>query len=197
MASAALPFFFPAIKLNREWFGDGSMRQLAPVSPAIHLGADRIMVIGTDRTAAESELRPHGDRYPSLAQIAGHALSSIFLDSLTMDLEHMARINRALSGIPEEVRLQSGLPLRPVEVLVISPSERLDHLAARHVEALPWAMRLLLRGVGAMSRNGGALASYLLFEKPYTQALIDLGYRDTLARKEEVVAFLGASSQSA
>lgn len=197
MASAALPFVFPAVKLNREWFGDGSMRQLAPVSPAIRLGADRIMVIGTGSLAAESELRPHGDRYPSLAQIAGHALSSIFLDSLTMDLDHMARINHALSVIPEEVRRRSGLPLRPVDVLVISPSERLDHLAARHVRALPWAMRLLMRGVGAMSRNGGALASYLLFEKPYTRALIDLGYRDTLARRDEVAAFLGVSSHLA
>ncbi|MDP2810204.1 MAG: patatin-like phospholipase family protein [Rhodocyclaceae bacterium] len=197
MASCAIPFVFPAVNLNREWFGDGSMRQLAPVSPAIRLGADRIMVIGDGSMAAENEPRPHSDRYPSLAQIAGHALSSIFLDSLSMDLEHMTRINHALSVIPEEVRRQSGLPLRPIDVLVISPSERLDHLAARHVRALPWAMRLLLRGVGAMSRNGSALASYLLFEKPYTRALIDLGYRDTLARKDEVAAFLGASSQSA
>jgi NTE family protein len=92
MASSAIPFIFPAVHLNREWFGDGSMRQVAPVSPAIHLGADRILVIGAGRMADENE-RPAGRAYPSLAQIAGHALSSIFLDSMSVDLERMNRIN--------------------------------------------------------------------------------------------------------
>lgn len=189
MASSAIPFIFPAIKINREWFGDGSMRQMTPISPAIHLGADKVLVIGAGRFHEENA-RPRTEVYPSLAQIAGHALSSIFLDSLPVDLERAARINRTLSIIPEEVRREQGMELRPVDILVIAPSERLDHLAARNAWALPWALRVLLRGMGAMNRNGGALISYLLFEQPYTRALIDLGYRDTLARRDELLVFL-------
>ena len=192
MASSAIPFIFPAVRINREWFGDGSMRQVAPIAPAIHLGADRILVIGAGRLADESD-RPSGDIYPSLAQIAGHALSSIFLDSLAVDLERMHRINNTLSLIPETARGDNGTTLRPIKVLTIAPSQRLDHLAASHALALPWAVRALLRGIGAMNPNGGALTSYLLFERPYTQALIDLGYADTLARRGEVLDFLDVS----
>jgi NTE family protein len=192
MASSAIPFIFPAVHLNREWFGDGSMRQVAPVSPAIHLGARKILVIGAGRPADES-VRSSGDVYPSLAQIAGHALSSIFLDSMSVDLERMNRINNTLSLIPEPVRRDNGMTLRPIEVLTIAPSQRLDHLAARHAQALPWPVRALLRGIGAMNPDGGALTSYLLFEQPYTQALIDLGYADTVARRGEVLRFLDLS----
>ena len=192
MASSAIPFVFPAVHLNREWFGDGSMRQVAPVSPAIHLGAEKILVVGAGQMAHESE-RPSGTLYPSLAQIAGHALSSIFLDSMSVDLERMNRINRTLSLIPEPVRRENGVTLRPIEVLTIAPSQRLDQLAAKHARALPWAVRAMLRGIGAMNPNGGALTSYMLFEQPYTRALIDLGYADTLARRDEVLQFLDAS----
>jgi NTE family protein len=192
MASSAIPFIFPAVHLNREWFGDGSMRQVAPVSPAIHLGAHKIMVVGAGRLADENA-RPTGAIYPSLAQIAGHAMSSIFLDSMSVDLERMTRINNTLSLIPESVRAEKRMSLRPIEVLVISPSQRLDHLAARHAHALPWSVRALLRGIGAMNQNGGALTSYLLFERSYTNALIDLGYADTLARRDEVLRFLDLS----
>ena len=171
------------------------MRQLAPISPAIHLGADRILVIGAGRMAQEKE-RPPSERYPSLAQIAGHALSSIFLDSLSVDLERMIRINRTLSAIPEEARRRQGLSLRPIDVLHIAPSQRLDHLAARYARSLPWPVRALLRGIGAMNKNGGALTSYLLFEQPYTRALIALGYDDTMARRDEVTAFLGLGAAS-
>lgn len=194
MASSAIPFLFPAVKLHREYFGDGSMRQLAPISPAIHLGAEKILVIGAGRMAEESA-RPEVSGYPSLAQVAGHTLASIFLDSLWMDIERMDRVNHTLSLIPEEQRRRNGVNLRPIEVLVISPSQRLDHLAAKHARALPWPVRALLRGIGAMNRNGGALTSYLLFEPPFTQALIDLGYRDTMAKRDEVQHFFrqGAS----
>ena len=192
MASSAIPFIFPAVHINREWFGDGSMRQVAPVSPAIHLGAERILVIGAGRMAEENP-RPVNAGYPSLAQIAGHALSSIFLDSMSVDLERMARINRTLTLIPDSTRRERGLSLRPIEVLVIAPSQRLDHLAARYAKALPWPVRSLLRGIGAMNANGGALTSYLLFEQAYTRALIELGYADTLARSDEVRRFLGTN----
>ncbi len=187
MASSAIPFIFPAIKLHREWFGDGSMRQLAPISPAIHLGAEKILVVGAGRMQ-ENQERTKGDNYPSLAQIAGHALSSIFLDGLAMDIERLQRINHTLATLAGQT--SSGLALRPIETLVISPSERLDHLAARYAKRLPRSLKLLLSGIGAMNRSGGALTSYLLFEQPYTRALVDLGYADTMARKSEVVTFL-------
>lgn len=192
MASSAIPFVFPSVHVNREWFGDGSMRQIAPISPAIHLGADKVLVIGAGRMTAE-DARPGAEKYPSLAQIAGHALSSIFLDSLSVDLERTMRINQTLTMIPEAVRKQNNMALRPIDVLVIAPSERLDELAAQHAEALPRSVRILLGGIGAMNRRGGALTSYLLFEKPYTQALINMGYRDASARASEVREFLGIS----
>lgn len=189
LASSAIPFIFPAVRINREHFGDGSMRQLAPISPAIHLGAEKVLIIGAGRMFEEAE-RQQSNSYPTLAQIAGHALSSIFLDGLAVDIERMQRINATLAAIPDEVRRQGKIPLRPIQSLVFSPSEELDVLAAKHAKALPWPVRLLLRGIGAMNRRGGALASYLLFESPYTRALIDLGYKDAMARRGELQAFL-------
>lgn len=189
LASSAIPFIFPATKIHREYFGDGSMRQLAPISPAIHLGATKVMIIGAGRTGSARE-RSGMEIPPSLAQIAGHALSSIFLDGLAVDIERMQRINKTLALIPPEIREQNQMALRPIETLVISPSQRLDRIAADHASALPWPVKALLTGIGAMNRQGGALTSYLLFEKPYTSALIDLGYEDTLQRSQEVGTFL-------
>jgi len=191
LASSALPFIFPAVRIHREYFGDGSMRQLAPISPAIHLGAEKVLIIGSSR-AQEPDVRLAQNEYPSLAQIAGHALSAIFLDTLTTDIERMERINRTLSRIPEDMRIEQGIPLRPIRPLVIQPSQRIDHLAARHARSLPLSVRTLLSGIGAMNRRGGALTSYLLFEQPYTRALVDMGYKDTLDRRDEVRAFLDA-----
>ncbi|HJV28378.1 MAG TPA: patatin-like phospholipase family protein [Aromatoleum sp.] len=188
LATSAIPFVFPAVRINREWFGDGSMRQLAPVSPAIHLGADRILVVGSGRLAEEGRQRTDG--YPSLAQIAGHALSSIFLDGLAVDLERLQRINTTVSALNPEQREAAGIRLHPIETLVILPSQRLDAIAGRHRDSLPLGLRTVLRGIGAMRRDGSTLLSYLLFEPPFTRALMDLGYSDTMARREEVAAFL-------
>jgi len=188
LATSAIPFVFPAVRINREYFGDGSMRQLAPISPAIHLGADRVLVIGSGRLAEEG--RQRSEAYPSPAQIAGHAMSSIFLDSLAVDLERMDRINQTLEAFSAEQRAAAGLALRPIETLVISPSQRLDAIAGRHRNDLPRALRTVLRGVGAMRREGSTLLSYLLFEPGFTRALMDLGYRDAMARRDEVAAFL-------
>jgi NTE family protein len=193
MASSALPFIFPAVKINREYFGDGSMRQVAPISPALHLGADRVLVVSTGRQTQDMA-RVRSGVYPSLAQIAGHALNSIFLDSLHLDIERLQRINRTISLIPPENLKSAGLPLRKVDVLVISPSEPIERIAARHLKELPRSVRFLLRGVGAMNRSGSNLASYLLFERGFCNALINLGYEDTIARAGEVRAFLDAGA---
>ncbi len=189
LASSAIPFIFPATKIHREYFGDGSMRQLAPISPAIHLGAERVLIVGAGRKN-EHQDRRRVDGHPSLAQIAGHALSSIFLDSLAVDIERMQRINRTLSVIPPDIRDNADIPLRPIRTLIISPSERLERIAAENAKHLPWAMKMMLGGIGGMNRRNGTLTSYLLFEKPYTRALIDLGYADTMARSQEVGDFL-------
>ena len=188
MASSALPFVFPAVKIHREFFGDGSMRQLAPVSPAIHLGADRIMVIGAGRLAEEG--RQRAESYPSPAQIAGHALSSIFLDTLAVDLERLHRINQTVGAMSPEQRQASGTPLKPIETLVMLPSRRLDAIAGHHRKALPLLLRTVLRSFGAMRREGSTLLSYLLFEPAFTQALIELGYEDAMARRGELADFL-------
>ena len=193
MASSAIPFLFPAHKVNREFFGDGSMRQIAPVSPALHLGADRVVVVGTARIRNEEPERTRGDTYPTLAQVAGHVMNSIFLDSLAVDIERLERINRTISAVPQERLRQMGLTLHHVDVLVMTPSEPLDTIAIRHVRNLPGPIRFLLRTVGAMRRGGANLASYLLFEQGYCRELIALGYRDTMKRRDEVEAFLGGA----
>ena len=190
MASSAIPFLFPPYKLHREYFGDGSMRQIAPVSPALHLGADRIVVVGTARISEGEPERARGELFPTLAQIAGHVLNSIFLDSLAVDLERMERINRTISCVDSATLRKMGLTLHHVDVLVLTPSKPLDVIAVKHVRSLPWTIRFLMRSVGAMRRGGANLASYLLFERGYCNELIELGYRDTIARGEEVSAFL-------
>ncbi|HSN22402.1 MAG TPA: patatin-like phospholipase family protein [Usitatibacter sp.] len=190
MASSAIPFLFPAHHLNREYFGDGSMRQIAPVSPALHLGADRVVVIGTARIRDDAPQRTRGDLYPSLAQVAGHVMNSIFLDSLAVDLERLERINRTISCVEPETLHRMGLTLHHVDVLVLTPSQPLDAIAVKHVANLPWSIRFLMRSVGAMRRGGANLASYLLFERGYCNELIALGYEDTIKRREEVATFL-------
>jgi NTE family protein len=188
LASAALPFIFPAVKVHREYFGDGSMRQIAPVSPALHLGADRVLIVGTGRQNAEQS-RARSNVYPSLAQVAGHALNSIFLDSLAVDIERLERINRTVQLIPREKLEDSNVMLRPVKVLFITPSQPIERIAARFVHELPLSVRFILRPTGALSRAGSNLASYLLFEESFCRALIDLGYQDTMARETEVKEF--------
>jgi NTE family protein len=193
MASSAIPFVFAAVKINREYFGDGSMRQMAPISSALHLGADRVLVVGVRQEATFTEVRGEAE-YPSIAQIAGHVLNSIFLDSLEADLERLQRINKTIRLIPAHHLRESGVTLRNVDVLVISPSEDLEKIAARHAHHLPRMIRFLLRGFGAFNRNGSNLISYLLFEKPYCRELINLGYQDAMHRREEILRFLDVPS---
>jgi len=197
LASSAIPFVFPAVRLapqgQIEYFGDGSMRQSAPISPAVHLGARRILVIGAGRMHEPPGPRAGSAEYPNLAQIAGHAMSSIFLDALAVDVERLQRINNTLALLSPAAR--SATSLRPIDVLLIAPSMRLDDIAARHLRCLPTAVRGMLRAIGVSGEGrearGGALASYLLFEAPYTRELMALGVADTMARRDEVTRFFG------
>lgn len=191
MASAALPFIFPSTLIHREYFGDGSMRQTAPISPALHLGATRVMVIGvTANGNLEPAERSEIGEYPSLARIAGHVMNSIFLDSMDVDLERVKKINDLVAIMPEEMRERADL--RHVDVMVLSPSQPIDKIAERYAAELPWTIRLLLRLVGARQRSGATLVSYLLTEKKFCRALIDLGYQDALKRRDEILHFLDA-----
>lgn len=190
LASSALPFIFPAVPLHREFFGDGSMRQIAPISPALHLGADRVVVIGVSRRMQNAPARVKMTGYPSLAQIAGHALNSIFLDGLEVDIERLQRINNTIKLIPPEARNKYKMQLREVDVLVITPSEEIDRIAANYAHELPRSIRYLLRGLGASRTGGATLTSYLLFERAYCRALINLGYKDTMAKRDEIARFI-------
>lgn len=196
LASSAIPLIFPAVPLycrdRREYFGDGAMREIAPISPAIHLGADKVLVIGSGNIGGAPRNISEFAGYPSLAQIAGHAMSSIFLDGLSLDIERLNRINATLSLLTPTQRSQTNL--RPIEMLAITPSQPLELIASRHVGSLPLPIRTLFSAIGATERRGAALASYLLFESSYTRALIELGQIDTLSRRDEVLAFFGVNN---
>jgi NTE family protein len=170
------------------------MRQTAPLSPAIHLGAERLLIIGAGRLHGPPAQPPADEAPPTLAQVAGHAMASIFLDALAVDIERMQRINRTLALLPDSARQDT--PLRPLESLVIAPSQRIDDIAARHLHCLPAPVLALLQGgqaaaagAAAGAPRGAALASYLLFEPPFTQELLALGEADALARRDEIVQF--------
>ena len=198
MASSALPFLFPATPLwvdgRREYFGDGSMRQVSPLSPAMHLGAHKIMVVGASQPQRAGLVGGvlTLEREPTLGGIAGHAMASVFHDTLQADVEQAQRVTRTLQQLPREVA--GVLPYRSVEVLAIQPTQSLDALAQAYAHELPLSVRRALGGLGALKGGGGALASYLLFEPGFVQALIGLGEQDAFARKEELLAFFGTAT---
>lgn len=197
MASSAIPFLFPATPLwvdgHCEYFGDGSMRQSSPLSSSLHLGASKILVVGVGQPERAGLTGSVSAARPSLGAIAGHALASVFQDTLHADVEQAQRISKTLSQMPREIA--AVMPYRPVEVLAISPSQSLDALAQAHAGELPAATYNALAGLGALGANGrpsgAALASYLLFEPGFVNALMDLGRRDAHARKDELMAFFG------
>jgi NTE family protein len=186
MASAALPLMFPAQRLNNEYFGDGGMRMVAPLSPAIHLGADRILVIGTRDEKPDPEPQSPAT-YPEVGEIAGYLLDTIFMDTLNADLARLNRINNTLSLIPDDQRSESSL--KKIESLVIRPSKDLRHVTKEHVQDIPRAVRMLLRTMGGWGRDW-RMASYLLFEAPYCQELIALGYEDGMRARDKITGFI-------
>lgn len=177
------------MKLNREYFGDGSIRQTAPISPALHLGADRVLVIGNRENEPKLE-RVTSNNPPTLGEIASHSLNSIFLDSLDADIERLQRINQTVKLIGHDEIEKYGVTLRQVEVQVISPSDDIGKMASKYADELPWTIKMLLRSIGAYSKTESSLMSYLLFEKGYCNALIKLGYEDALKEKENLLHFL-------
>jgi NTE family protein len=199
MASSAIPSLFPTTKIEHEYFGDGALRQLSPISPALHLGADRVFVIGVSGNRERREQsKPILTRHsPSMAQIIGHMFNSAFVDSLEGDIENLERLNRLVALIPEASRKEHGIKVRPIESLVVSPSEQLDKIAGRNIRYLPRSLRVFLRNTGATASGGGATAaSYLLFAKPFIDDLIALGHKDTLWERNAIEAFFAATSKT-
>jgi len=187
MASAAIPFLFPAVHMLGSHFGDGAMRQVTPLAPAIRLGADRILVIGVrERGRAPVGAAIKGP--PTFGQIFGFMLDTLFMEGLDNDLERLARTNELVAQ-SEAGALRVGL--RRIDALVLHPQADLAAAAATHARELPRSVRALLRTMGASSERGSQLSSYLLFEAGYTCALIQMGFADALARREEITAFLG------
>lgn len=187
LASAALPLIFPAECIGKEYYGDGGLRMIAPLSPAIHLGADRILVVATRDEKPDPEPLQEA-RHPSLGEIGGYLLDTIFMDTLNADLARLRRINRTLALIPEPARRETRL--KPIDTLVIRPSQDLREVTARHARAIPAAVRILLRTLGGWGREW-RMPSYLLFEAEYCQELIRLGYRDAMDKQRLLRDFFG------
>ena len=194
MASIAVPMIFPPVRMGGEYFGDGAMRQATPLSPAIHLGANRILVLGVRNEVADKTPAP-GTKLdsPSIAQIAGYMLDTLFMDGLYSDLERMTRINQLIDSVPEEHRAGTMLGMQPIDTMIIVPSEDVRDIAHRHHQELPKALRVLLRGIGGKQPRENRLISYLLFEQNFTREMIDLGYRDAMNVKAELLDFVSGA----
>jgi NTE family protein len=195
LASSAIPTVFPAVRINREYFCDGALRQLAPISPALHLGADALFVVGVsgNRTSVKPNRRIPQRHSPSMGQIVGHMFNSAFVDALEGDLEHLQRMNELLRLIPDEVKAEHNLQLRIVNNMSVAPSMPVDAIAGRNIRYLPKSMRFFMRATGSTTKGGGATAaSYLLFSKEFINEMIALGREDTLAQADRVRAFFSA-----
>jgi len=186
MASAAIPLLFPPIRIGDEYYGDGAMRQVHPLSPAIHLGADRLLIIGVRaRRAAGVQVNRLPPIMPTPGEIFGYMLDTLFTDQIYGDLEQLERFNELVHAAPQAAR--GG---RPIETLMLAPSVDPRELAARHAREMPRGLRVLLRVIGGRDVSGDQLASYLTFESGYTRALIELGYRDAMEARTALMAFM-------
>ncbi|MCB1662222.1 MAG: patatin-like phospholipase family protein [Pseudomonadales bacterium] len=192
LASSAIPTILPAQKISREYFGDGALRQLSPISPVIHMGADRIFVIGVSGHPKHLPKEYSDTHSPSLAHMVGHVYKCAFIDSLEADIEHLVRVNSLVKGLKECNQGKMIEKLRYLEFLAIEPSIQFDEIADKHVRDLPAGMRAIMKITGATGGLGGAsMASYLLFESAFCQELIDYGYQDAMEQEAEILAFLG------
>jgi NTE family protein len=195
MASSAIPFLFPATALQvdgrQEHFGDGSMRQVTPLSPAMHLGARKILVLGVGQPerpglgAAQVVARSSG---PTLGSMAGHVMASVFHDTLQADVEQTQRVTQTINRLPAEAA--AAMPYKPIDVLAIAPTRSLDGLAQQFTSELPASIRDALGALGVLKGSGGTLASYLLFEPGFVQTLIEMGESDALAQRYELLELI-------
>ncbi|MBY0493217.1 MAG: patatin-like phospholipase family protein [Cyanobacteria bacterium] len=187
MASSALPFFFPAIEVDGAWYGDGGIRLTAPLSPAIHLGAKKIIAVTTRyaRTREEAD-RPMISGYPPPAQVAGVLFNAIFLDQLDGDAMQLRQINGMIEMLPEDKR--QGL--RPIDLMVLRPSEDLGRLANAYEAELPKGFRFLTRGLGTRETRSNDMLSLVMFQPDYVKRLLELGESDAERRRADFAAFL-------
>ncbi|WP_191600222.1 patatin-like phospholipase family protein [Marinomonas algicola] len=190
LASSAIPTLFPAQKIDSYYYGDGAMRQRSPINPAIQLGANKIMIIGVSgnrnpKLWSDTEEVPHS---PTIGQITGQLLNSAFIDNLEGDIQQLEHINKILSYVAEDVKIPN---IKHIDSLVISPSEAIDDIAAKHIDTLPKSIRFLLNVTGnSNDSSGNSAASYLLFTPEYCQELIELGRKDAMWEKDKILDFL-------
>jgi NTE family protein len=186
LASSAIPMVFPSQQIDNAHFGDGSLRFLTPLSPALHLGADKLFVVTVKPLRGEPEHKP---TIPSIGDIGGHLFDSIFIDSLESDIERLMRVNSLLAHIPESDLVREQLPLKSVDAFIISPSIEPSELAGQYFRNLPRGLRFFFKRIGVDGADGNGILSYLLFDKEFTSSLIELGYNDALKQKTNIQAF--------
>lgn len=189
MASAAIPLVFPSEKIKRHHLGDGSVHQLSPLSPAIHLGAEKIFIVGVEQPKEPIHARENNPHPPTTAAIAGHLLDSIFSDTLQSDIERMERVNNTLSLIPNEKK-KNTIGLKHIDSYLLNPSHNFNNIAVQYYDKLPMSIRALLRTMGVSNDGESSLVSYLLFEKNYCKELISLGFNDALEQESQIRQFL-------
>jgi len=192
MASSAIPLIFPAAKISNSYFGDGSVHFLSPLSPAVHLGADKLLIISVDPINDNLGANPSNE-CPTMAEVAGHVFDSVLVDSLESDLERLQRVNNTLSLIDEEKAIQAGLHLKPIEPLIIAPEHDLFTDCGQFFKHLPPLLRFFMERVGINEQSGQSVLSYLMFDQHYTRFLIDKGYQDAKNKQEQILSFFNTS----
>ena len=189
MASIALPLIFPAVKINNEYFGDGAMRQATPLSPAIRLGAEKLLIINTDSKSPNNQLTDN-QIYPSIGEVGGYMLDALFTGGLLSDLERLDRINQIIENSGNNSVQTSNKKMKHLDYCVISPSKDIKKIAKEHYKDVPYSVKLLMKGLGLKNREESELLSFLLFESSFTSSLIQLGFEDGMTNQSEIKAIL-------